>query len=126
MGDGDEQQDVVPPTERSGGSAPSDDEAREKGPWAARAGEGVVPGHLDGSDAPDEMLAPEPELGDPVLGRSTGSQEPATEAGVDLSAGDNADATSDGGPETPAGVEPDLKDATAAPRQVDLESDQSR
>ena len=36
--------------------------------------------------------------------------------------GDEADATSDGGAEPTKGAEPDLKDAAAAPRQVDVES----
>ena len=39
-----------------------------------------------------------------------------------MSGGDNADATSDGGPELPEGVEPDLKDVGAAKRQADVES----
>jgi hypothetical protein len=56
------------------------------------------------------------------LGASTGSDEPATEAGVDLSAGDDADATADGGPRPAKADEPDLKDAAAGPRQADLES----
>lgn len=126
MGDADEQRDVVKPTERSGGATPNESEAREKGDWAAKAQDGVVPADLGGSDAPDELLAEEPELGDSVLGRTTGSDEPATETGVDLSAGDSADATSDGGAETPDAVQPDLKDASAGPRQVDVASDQSR
>jgi hypothetical protein len=56
------------------------------------------------------MLADDPELGSSVLGETTGSDEPATEEGVDLSAGDNADATSDGGPNATEG-EPSLRDA---------------
>ena len=55
-----------------------------------------------------------PELGSAVLGRTTGSDEPATESGVDLSAGDNADAVTDGGPDLPDDAEPDLKDAPTA------------
>ena len=51
-----------------------------------------MPAELGGSDAPREMLAEDPELEQPVLGRTTGSDEPATEDGVDLSAGDDADA----------------------------------
>ena len=103
------------PTERTGGTAPGEDEAREKGQWAARAEDGVVPAELGGSDAPREMLADDPELGSDVLGRPAASQEPALEG--DLSAGDNADATRDGGPdEVPDGVEPDLKDAATGPR----------
>ncbi len=122
MGDIEDQRDSVKPTEQRGGTTPSEAEAREKGPWAARAGEGVVPAELGGSDAPPGMQAEDPELGSSVLGATTGSAEPATESGIDLSAGDNADATSDGGAEPPKGHEPDLKDAAAGPRQPDLES----
>jgi hypothetical protein len=61
-------------------------------------------------------------LGGAVLGRPAGSEAPATESGIDPSAGDNADATSHGGTDVPAGAEPDLKDAGRGPRQVDLES----
>jgi hypothetical protein len=57
-----------------------------------------------------------------VLGRTAPSDEPATDEGIDLSAGDNADAVSDGGADVPDDVEPDLKDATAGPRKVDLDS----
>jgi hypothetical protein len=68
------------------------------------------------------MLADDPQLGSSVLGETTGSDEPATESGVDQSAGDEADATTDAGPEPPEeGAEPDLKDAGAAPRQVDTD-----
>ncbi len=95
---------------------------REKGPWAAQAAEGVIPADLGGSDAPREKLDDDPELGSDVLGRTTGSDEPATEEGIDLSGGDNADATTDGGPERPADAEPDLRDAAAGPRKVDLDS----
>ncbi len=41
------------------------------------------------------MLADDPQLGSSVLGETTGSDEPATESGVDPSGGDEADATSD-------------------------------
>jgi hypothetical protein len=75
----------------------------------------MVPAELGGSDAPTEMLAEDPELGSAVLGRTTGSEQPATEDGIDPAGGDDADATSDGGPELPpAGVEPQLKDAATA------------
>jgi hypothetical protein len=100
-----------PPSEQRGGSTPGDAEAREKGEWAGKAREGVVPAELGGSDAPREMLGDDPELESDVLGRTTGSDEPATEKGVDPDAGDRADATRDGGPELPEGAEPDLKDA---------------
>ena len=111
-----------PPSEQRGGTTPDDAEARAKGPWAETAAEGIVPAELGGSDAPREMLAEDRELGSPVLGETTGSDEPATESGIDPGGGDQADATSDGGAEPPEGAEPDLKDAAAAPRQVDLDS----
>ena len=85
---------------------------KDKGEWAQTADEGVVPDDLGGSEAPD------PELGSAVTGRTTGSEEPATEEGVDRAAGDAADATTDGGSEPPPGVEPDLKDASAAARRA--------
>jgi hypothetical protein len=119
MGDSDE----VKPSEQRGGTTPGADEAREKGQWAAKADEGVVPADLGGSDAPREMLADDPELGSSVLGETTGSDEPATDSGVDPEGGDNADATTQGGPETPEGVEPDQRDAVAGrPREVDRKS----
>ena len=111
-----------PPSEQRGGSTPDEAEVREKGPWAETAAEGIVPAELGGSDAPREILAEDRQLRSSVLGESTGSEEPATESGIDPSAGDEADATSDGGPEPPEGAEPDLKDAGAVPRQVDRDS----
>jgi hypothetical protein len=111
------------PSEQRGGTTPGDDEAREKGPWAARAQDGVVPSELGGSDAPREMLDEDPELGSSVLGRPAPSDEPATEGGIDPGAGDQADAVTDGGPDVPADAEPDLRDAAAGPRQVDVDSD---
>ena len=119
MADSDEDRGAQKPSEQRGGTTPDDAEAREKGPWAAQASEGIVPAELGGSDAPREMLAEDRELGSSVLGETTASDEPATEAGVDPDAGDEADATSDGGPEPPEGAEPDLKDAAAAPRPLD-------
>jgi hypothetical protein len=111
-----------PPSEQRGGTTPGEAEVRAKGPWADTSAEGIVPAELGGSDAPREMLAEDPQLGSSVLGGTTGSDEPATESGIDPSAGDEADATSDGGPELPEEAEPDLKDAAAAPRQVDADS----
>ena len=104
------------PSEQRGGTTPDEAEAREKGEWGAKAAEGVVPAELGGSDAPREMLDEDPELDSSVLGRTTGSDEPATDEGIDLSAGDNADAATDGGPEPPEDAEPDLKDIGAASR----------
>ena len=122
MDDREDQREQVNPSEQRGGSTPSEAEARAKGPWAAKADEGVVPADLGGSDAPREMLPDDPELGSSVLGATTGSDEPATEAGVDPAGGDDADATSDGGPGRPSEAEPDLRDAASGPRQVDRES----
>jgi hypothetical protein len=109
-------------SERQGGRPLGENEAREKGPWAERADEGLVPADLRGSgDAPEsEQL--DGGLGASVVGETTGSDEPATEGGIDLHAGDNADATTDGGPDPVSGVEPDLRDAAAGPRQPDVSS----
>jgi hypothetical protein len=86
-------------------------EMRKKGEWAETAEEGIVPDDLgDGDDAA------------PVVGRIAQSDEPATEEGVDLSAGDNADAVRDGGPNRPDDEEPDLRDATGGPRQLDIDA----
>jgi hypothetical protein len=101
----------VKPSEQRGGTTPDAVEAREKGSWAGTAAEGIVPAELGGSDAPREMLSEDPELGSAVLGRTTGSDEPTTEDGIDPAGGDNADATSDAGPDRPEGVELNLKDA---------------
>ena len=102
------------PSEQRGGGTPDEAEAREKGEWGATAADGVVPAELGGSDAPREMLADDPELDSSVLGRTTGSDEPATEDGVDRSGGDSADAAADGGPDLAEEAEPDLKDIGAA------------
>jgi hypothetical protein len=107
-------------SERRIAAKPGDDEAREKGPWAETAQDGIVPAEQGGSDAPPELQPEDPELGSSVLGREAPSDEPATE--MDLSAGDQADAVTDGGPDVPEGVEPDFKDATPGPRQVDADS----
>jgi hypothetical protein len=77
----------------------------EKGEWAKTADEGIVPDELSGED----------ESG--PVGREAATQEPATEEGIDPSAGDTADATRDGGAEPPDGAEPDLKDVAAAARE---------
>ncbi len=82
----------------------------DRGEWAETADEGIVP---------DELGADEDAA---VLGRTTGSDEPATEEGVDLSAGDDADATSDGGVELPDGAEPDLKDAMGGQQRPDADT----
>jgi hypothetical protein len=81
---------------------------KDKGEWAETADEGIVPDELGGPGAPD------PQLGSSVTGRTAGSDEPATEEGVDRAAGDEADATTDGGSQPPPGEEPDQKDIGGA------------
>jgi hypothetical protein len=122
MTSSDEERDAAKPTELRGGAPTGEQEAREKGPWAATARDGVVPAGLGGSDAPGEQRPEDSGMDDAVLGAPAGSETPATQAGVDPRGGENADATSDGGPEVAAGAEPDLKDAGSGPRQVDVES----
>ena len=113
----------IKPSEQRGGTTPGKEEAREKGEWAATAQDGLVPQELGGSDAAPEMLDDDPQLTSSVLGRTTGSDEPATDTGVDRSGGEHADAVTDGGgAPAPAGQEPHLRDASAGPRQVDRES----
>lgn len=119
MAGGDDEQGSEKPSEQRGGTTPDATEAGEKGGWGGTAGEGVVPADLGGSDAPREMLDEDPQLESSVLGRTTGSDEPATEDGIDLSAGDDADATADGGSDPPEGAEPDQKDIGAARTQAD-------
>jgi hypothetical protein len=60
-----------------------------------------------------------PQLGSAVTGETTGDDEPATDEGIDLEAGDNADAMAQGGPDIPEDAEPDLKDVAAAQRERD-------
>ena len=91
---------------------------KDKGQWAETADEGVVPDALGADETPPE----EPELGSGVTGRTTGSDEPATREGVDLGAGDQADATADGGVELPDDAEPDLKDAMGAHQRPDADT----
>jgi hypothetical protein len=98
---------LYPPSEQRGGTTPDAAEIQEKGPWAETAAEGIVPAELGGSDAPRELLADDPQLGSEALGETTGS--PVSD--VDPAGGDRADATTDGAPDVPPRVEPDLKDA---------------
>ena len=114
MAGDDSKQGSEKPSEQRGGTVPGDAEAREKGQWAGTAGEGIVPAELGGSDAPEEMLEDDPELKSAALGRTTGDDTPATEEGIDPTAGDEADAVTDGGAKAPEGEEPDLKDVGGA------------
>jgi hypothetical protein len=102
------------PSDQRGGTVPAEREAREKGPWGGTAGEGIVPAELGGSDAPSEMLEDAPGMDDAALGRTTGSNEPATDGGIDPAAGDGADATTDGGPALPESGDVDTKDVGQA------------
>jgi hypothetical protein len=123
MAGDDDREQGVRPSEQRGGANPTDDEAHAKGEWVDTAKEGIVPAELGGSDAPPEMLSDDdPGYSDAALGRTTGSDEPATDGGIDPSAGDGADATRDGGPEIPAGAEPDTKDVAAAAQRPDTGS----
>jgi hypothetical protein len=81
----------------------------DKGEWAETAEEGIVPDAL----GEDRLGGKEPQLTSAVTGATTGDDSPATEEGVDLAAGDDADAVTDGGPKPPEGAEPDLKDIGA-------------
>jgi len=112
-GDDSKQGSEKPSTQR-GGTVPGEAEAREKGPWAGTSGDGIVPAELGGSDAPAEMLEDAPQMQDDALGRTTGSDEPATDGGIDPAAGDSADATTHGGPELPESGEVDTKDVAQA------------
>src|SRR3954466_460966 len=122
------------PSDQRGGTVPGEREAREKGPWGGTAGGGSCPARGGagsrppaaapragggGSDAPSEMLEAAPGMDDAARGRTTGSNEPATDGGIDPAAGDGADATTDGGPEVPEGAEPDTKDVAAAAQRPD-------
>jgi hypothetical protein len=121
MASTDPEENIVPPTEQRGGTAEADTEAAQKGDWVEGADEGVVPPELGGSDAPREMLPEDPQLTSSVLGQTTGSDEPATEEGVDLEAGDDADATALGGPDAPPeGAEPPVADAPTVRRDPEV------
>jgi hypothetical protein len=123
MAGDDRQQGSDKPSEQRGGTNPGDAEAREKGEWVQTAQEGIVPAELGGSDAPAEVLGDkDPDYSDAALGRTTGSDEPATEGGIEPAAGDRADATTDGGPELPEGAEPDTKDVAAAAQRPETGS----
>src|SRR4051794_41869833 len=95
---------MTDPKEQRGGTIPDAQEAQEKGEWAEGARDGIVPRDEDAD-----------RLDDAALGRTTGSDEPATEEGIDLSAGDNADATSDGGGVLPGDGGTALQDTMGAP-----------
>ena len=114
MGDND---DVKPSEQRR--QKPSATMAPEKGPGAAAATRRRRQMLAAPTARRREMLDDDPELGSSVLGQTTGSEEPATQSGVDLQGGDNADATTDGGPETEEGVEPDQRDAARPAQAVD-------
>jgi hypothetical protein len=106
---------TIAPTEGKGGAVPSGEEYDAKGDAAVVAREGIVPAELGGSDASGDLLPEDPELKTDVTGGFASDPDvTATDGGVDLSGGDNADATSIGGPSHLDGPEPDLKDAPVA------------
>jgi hypothetical protein len=123
MAGDDSKQGPEKPSRQRGGTVPGEAEAREKGPWAGTSGDGIVPAELGGSDAPPEMLEDAPGMDDAALGRTTGSNEPATDEGIDPAAGDAADATSHGGPELPESGEVDTKDVAQAAIQRDRDDE---
>jgi hypothetical protein len=73
------------------------------------------------SDRDQDAQKPREQRGgttpDEAEARETG--EWAGKSGIDLGAGDNADAVTDGGPDVPADAEPDLKDVGAAAREAE-------
>ena len=69
------------------------------------------------------QLGQDPELGTGAHGRTTGTDEPATEGGIDPAGGEAADAVTDGGQNAPADAEPDLKDAPAASVRRETDED---
>ena len=75
----------------------------------------MVPGHKGG-------LAADRGLRAALGGAALALDVPTLIEGIDLSAGDHADAVTDGGPELPAEAEPDLKDVAAAARQADADA----
>ncbi len=79
-------------TEARGGAAPEGEEFAEKGGAAEVAATGIVPTELGGPDANPELP------GELSGGYASDPDVTATEGGVDLSAGDRADATSIGAP----------------------------
>jgi hypothetical protein len=115
MADGNAANQAVRPSDQRGGTTADRDELLRKG-LDPSATDGIVPPDLGGSNAPASMLDDDPELGSSVLGRTTGSDEPTTDQGIDPAAGERADATTDGGPDVPQDAEPDQKDAPAASR----------
>ena len=105
------------PREYRGGVREPEDAKGGQDSWADT--EGVVPREML-DDPPPQENPDEQDLKDAAMGDVTDHDH--TGEAIDKSAGDQADATTDAGPEPPAeGAEPDLKDAGAAPRQVDTD-----
>jgi hypothetical protein len=101
MAGSDREQHPPKPSEQRGGTTLSEAEDRAKGEWAGTSRKGIVPAEQGGSDA--RCWDDDPELDSSVLGETTGSDEPATESGINPRAGDDADAGTDGGV-APAGA----------------------
>jgi hypothetical protein len=111
---------TITATEGRGGAVPTGSEFDEKGDAAQIAAEGIVPASLGGADAPADLQQSEdPELSSSVLGGGYASDPNVTATGgVDLSAGDNADATSNGGAARVEGT----PDASAVQTRPDAEA----
>lgn len=60
----DSENSIVSPSQTSGADAPDP--------------EGIIPAEQEAPVAPPETPAPDPELGSPVVGQTTGSDEPTT------------------------------------------------
>jgi hypothetical protein len=110
---------TIAPSEGQGGAVPSGSEFADKGEAAAVAAGGLVPAELGGTDAPDDLKGTDPELGSAVLAGGFASDPDVTATGgVDLTLGDNADATSNGG----ASRVPETPDASAVQTRPDADA----
>ena len=112
----------VKPTEQRGGTTPDETEARVKGEWAGSVDQGIVPAELGGSDAPEELLGDDPELGSAVLGRRPGQMNQQPMTGLIPTAARTLMRHRTAVPKLPKGAEPDLKDAAAAQVAEEKES----
>jgi hypothetical protein len=101
----------VDPIEGRGGANPTGEEFEDKGDAAQVAAEGIVPTELGGPNANPELP------GSLSGGYASDPDVTATEGGVDLSAGDNADATSIGAPV--ADSNPDATAVQTQPEEAD-------
>ena len=108
-------------TNEKGGAEPTEEELRAKGPWAALPAKASCPPRRE-TRTRRASCWPDPELPAPSLGATTGSDEPATESTGRPERRRQRRRRRDGGAKPPEDAEPDLKDAAAMPRQVDVDS----